>query len=331
MNDGTIMGSDELQILFNILGDDLTISYPLTDQELVVPKLRPHGYLLGFPNKESLDDHSLRFGDLREEIPTFNDLKTCILCSGIISYTNEDKIRDTILRYNRSPKSVLYGLDTNMLYNNFMLNHDFIGRDEVLIVDIIQEELMTMMDRKFRDHEVRSIKELAPYHGKSFNLLNNKLKKRSRMAKIASRDLDYLKGHFRMLEREGSGKADKVIVETLSNHSGEVSSEVVLITADDAMTDLCRVVDLSYIKCDLPYEVKDTECSYHGFERLVFNMVSMFGFIKLGPVLVYGEYPGSSSNRPDDLMVVDEYGDRRKKLERELELCRKLKGLEIER
>ncbi len=321
---------EEIQILLNLL-DDPTVSYPLYNLDLVIPKVDREGYSLRFSNREELDDAALNFGGHKREMPVFDDIRSSLITSGVLPFENMDQIEKMIRRYRSSNMSVKFSLDTNMLYYNFTLNYDLVKREDMVIVDIVREELMNKLDRKYLQGEINQIEEMAPYNGRLFKELVNRRRKEARKANIGLRDWDHLKGHAQVIEKDGSGKPDKVIVETLERHAEEMNTNVVLITADDAMIGLCKAADIAYIKCDLPYEISSVRSTFQRFNRLICDLAWLLGVIKVGPVVLYGEYRGYSSNHPDRLKVVDEYAERSEELKKELGICRKLRELEIER
>jgi len=63
---------------------------------------------------------------------------------------------------------------------------------------------------------------------------------------------------------------------------------------------------------------------------LVYRLAAAFGIVKCGPAFIYDEYRGKGSRR-ESLKVVFRNQEMERDFERELELCRRLNRLGIER
>jgi len=322
---------EDIQILLNLLDGNINISYPLYKLDIIRTHVDKKGYTLKFPNKQELWDVFDDFGSLKKEVLNPNDLKSCLLSSGVISFKNLEDIKEEIKTYRNIKKSVKFSLDTNMLYFNFTLSHGLLDPSEIVLVKTVRDEVIKVMNKKYRHDEILELNKRGDFDGRILKELKNKRKKKSRNAKIALKEFTHLRGDAKVIKENGSGSPDKRIVDTLAEYEKDFNTTVVLLTADDACIDLCEAEDVAYIKCDIPHKIDQTRCSFETFNRLVLNMASMLGIIKVGPVLVYGEYKGYSSNEPDLLKVKDSYKKRHKQLKKELKICKELREIGIKK
>ncbi len=325
-----LVEQEEIQLLLNILGEDITISYPLSGIDILSSLPVPGGYSLKFSATEKLDEASYRFGVYKDEVPTSKDLRECLINSGIYTFSNMDEIGKKMREYRRMPKSVKFSPDTNMLYFNVVSSHRLLKTTEIVMVDTVLDEIKGKINRKYKENDIREISQLAPYRGDLFKELMNKRKKVSRTANIAQKEYNLMKGDAVSIKGTTQDDPDRAIADALEAYEREQHTDVVMLTADDAMVSLCEADNIGYIKCDLPHEITDVECDHDKFTHLIKNMASMMGLIKLGPAVVYGEYRKYTANNPDRLKVKIEDHKRYSELKKELELCRKLRSLEIE-
>ena len=337
MSEDIVISVDELQVLFNYLGGTMKVKYPLYDFGLFRAQEDVEGYNIEFLCHEKDFDPNLdRFGRLAREVPSHNDFRECLMSSGVMRYTNLDAFRKRLNAYAGMPDEIKFSLDTNLLYHRFISNHRLIKPSEVVLVDIVEEEILGKMNFKYKQSHINELKREAVYQKEYIDELWNRRKQVSRRAAyIASRELQYIKeGIADVLESENKdyrkeGENDRTIVRTLVKLKREGDVTPVLLTADDALVDLCQAKNLSYFKFDMPHRVKNTHCDFCCMRELIFNLAAVFGFIKVNSVVIFGEYKGKSANNPDllklrflDTKFYDEF-------QRDLNVCRKLVKLRI--
>ncbi|GEM_PF-401005 len=329
---------EELNVLVNLISERRwIIKYPLYDFHLVNVEKADDGYRLEVKNTDKFDDAISDFGRFRGEVPNYYDLRSAMMSSGILKIANLDQVKEDIERYEKAKNGVRFALDTNMLYHNFVRNHPFIDAEKVVLVDTVKEEIKNMSNKKYSKSQMQALKGHALKYKELLDELWNRRVKRSRKASLALRDWIYLLDNdARVIEAVGEssskeGRSDQIIVESLKEHDDNISQFTVLLTADDALIDLCKMESLEYIKCDIEHEVSSVDCEYRHLRNLLYDMANMFGFIKFGPVIIYGVYRGYTSNEPDVLKVKTQNTKLHEGLEKELETCRKLKELEIEK
>ncbi len=329
---------DELNVLINLIPErKWVISYPLYDFEMIKVCSHTKGYRLEIKNDDRFDEFTSKFNEYRKEVPGYNGLRSAMLSSGVLEIANIGQVREEVERYNKSKSGVRFALDTNLLYDNFVRNHEVIDAQDVILVDTVKEEIKNKANKKYGKNDIRSLKILSPRNEDLFDELWNKRIKKSRTASLAMMDWVYLVDNdARVIETDidpssEEGGADRIIVERLKDQDDNISQFLVVMTADDAMIDLCKIENMEYIKCDLEHQVSSTICDFKSFRNLLFDMARIFGFIKFGPVIIFGEYRGYTSNQPNLLKVKTQNRRLFKELERDLDICRKLDELDIEK
>jgi len=328
----------ELNILINLIPENRRlIKYPLYDFHLINVQNASDGYRLEIKNTDQFDDSISKFGECREEVPNYNDFRSAMMSSGILKIANLEQVEKAVERYEKSKSGVRFALDTNMLYNNFVRNHSFIDAEDVILADTVKEEIKNMSNKKYSKDNMKAFKGYAPNNKELLEELWNRRVKKSRKASLALREwMHLIENDAMVIEAVGEssseeGESDQIIVESLKEHDDNISQFTVLLTADDALIDLCKMENMEYIKCDMEHQVSSTNCDYKHLRNLLYDMANMFGFIKFGPVIIYGVYRGYTSNKPNLLKVKTQNDKLHERIEKELETCRKLKELEIEK
>ncbi len=327
---------EELNVLTNLIPESRwKISYPLYDFDMIEVRSRSRGYELELQNNLEFERNLENFTRKKNELPDYYDLRSCMTSSGILDIANIVQVKQDVLRHEKAQCGVRFGLDTNMLYSNFIKNHDLIDAREVILPETVKDELKHGVNRKYSGDDIEMFKNCAMRNQRSLDELKNKRVKYSRKSALALREWEYLKENDAQIidavreASHGEGECDQIIVESLKAHEEKIGQNVVLLTADDGMIDLCKIENLKYIKCDLNHRVESIGCDYVHLRNLLYDLSKVFGFIKFGPTIVYGEYGGYSSNDPDRLKVVTENYELHKELEKELKTCRKLKKIGI--
>ena len=97
------------------------------------------------------------------------------------------------------------------------------------------------------------------------------------------------------------------------------------------MVDLCKFEGVEYFLFELPHVVKADYCTTTQFLELIFKLAVVFGLVKLNSVIIYGEFKGKSSNRPNELKLkfldTKLYTD----FQKDLNICKRLQKLGIEK
>jgi len=331
-----LVDTDELQILLNLLGKRLTISYPLYSSfELLSARVKSDGcHLKMEAHKQRFESESDRFGHHSTELPTYNDLVDCLLCSGVIGYENQDGFNEFHDNFSKSSKRVFFCPDTNILYHRFLTNSKKIEFNKVAIVDIVKDEIKTSINYKYSTNQIKSMKKAARFNRSLLDEFYNRGTKKARKAKyIALRELKDL-GNYRSITspQRGSDKKEKndaVIVSALKSFEKEGSGLPVLLTADNLMADLCSIEEIEHYYFKHPYMAKVDLCDFEHLRELIFTLATVFGLVQLNSVLIYGEFGGKA--RPDLLKLKFLNEKLYPEFNKHLSMCRELQQLDITR
>jgi hypothetical protein len=118
-------------------------------------------------------------------------------------------------------------------------------------------------------------------------------------------------------------KGDIQIVKELEHFKKEANIDITVLTADQAMTDVCKLHNMPYMLLKMPSGgVNVDRCTDQSFRDLVYYLASIFGVIKLNTTFIYSDF--KRWNDAVNLKVCFAYPDRFKKFEERLELTRKL-------
>ena len=339
MSNEKVIDIDKLQVLLNLIGKSLKLRYPVYGFEMLIARPDKNGYTLKLTcGDRDFDRELAEFGELSYELPTYSDLRQCLLSSGVLRYKNLVDFVDKLKLYNHLNKSYKFSLDTNMLYFNFISNYKLVKPSELVLVTTVGDEIEDKLNHKYKTHQISKLKKIAKYQSRLFDeLWNRRVKSSRKAAYVALREYKYIMGGvadvLEALKRppDEDWDNDRQIVETLKGIDKEGHVLPILLTADDSMVDLCSAEDLEYFKFDIPYLVEVEHCSTTQFVELIFNLAVVCGFVKLNSVIIFGEFKGKSSNRPNELklLFLDDklYND----FSKDLNICKRLMELGIEK
>ena len=209
----------------------------------------------------------------------------------------EEEFTKKLKAYHNMSKEVKFSLDTNMLYYKFVSNFELVKPNELVMVKVVGDEIQAKLNHKYKHNQIRSLKKAARYQSQLFDeLWNRKIKGSRKAAYVASREYQHLMaGVADELDpvpqpRNSDWNNDRLIVETLINLERTSHILPVLLTADDALVDICKTEGLEYYKFDIPYHINPEICTPKRFIDMVFVLAVTFGFVKLNSVIVLVEF-----------------------------------------
>jgi hypothetical protein len=323
-----VLSRQELQILTNTIyrGDTryLHVGYPLYDIELFTldiakPELtkivRPDQLDWARSQRKPLDRSVSA-----DELPTFNDLKNCLLSSRFLSYKNEKEVareladlRDEVRDPNKRPRPVFVAIDTNVLYERFLSRHMPLSDTEsgrtvdasdfrYALSEIVQIEVDSKITHKYSRDEIQGL-TAALGHGDLLKEFSNGSGRRERLAKLAFNEMNHVMTELKALRVRGTptrGKEenDIEIAQSYRNWARNGQYDVLLLTADEDMVNHARTSELMTLQLEFPYDVPE-----HGrldpwrASDLIYDLAAVFGVIGLNDsMLVFGEWAGKSSS-----------------------------------
>lgn len=329
------LGTEELQVLMNIFGEELEISYsPL---HLAVATVRPaeNQYKVTVKSSREDFDKALDYDIFEKEKPSYNDIFDCLLNSGVIQYSNMGEFAEKVNVYRSLNETLYFTPDTNIFYHGFLSNSDLIKPEEILLVNTVRDEIESSLNCKYDNHQINMLKKLAKFQGNLFDELRNRRMKRSRRAAyLAMYDFRSIRDRATKLEPVSASVADGrendlTIARTLGKFSRENNCMALLITADNLMTDICEAEGIAYFHFKIPpkTEYSDYMADARQVRKLLYNLASLLGFIKVNNTILFGEYRGKTN--PSELKARFLNDCTSKDFKRELEVCRKLSKLHI--
>ena len=326
----------ELQVLLNLMKGQVAIKYPLYDFDIATLRESPAGFVLaGMCTRDDFEKESGRFGELAYDMPSYNDVLQSVLSAGILSYRNADDFESLKTAYRKMNREVMFSLDTNMLYDGFCSAAQ-INPYLFVLVDLVRQEIESALNTKYSPQAISLLKRSAMYEGGLLDELVNQKMKRSRLAAYgALAEFQKIRDQARIVPGVGPGSTDTerndlLIVQSVKAAEKDVYSLLVHLTADINVADLCMAEGVSYFLFEKPHAIDARDCTPAQAVDLVFRLAVAFGVVKVGPAFIYGEYRGKGSKR-ESLKVVIRNPEMEGEFVRELELCRKLAGLGIER
>lgn len=326
----------ELQVLLNLMGGQIGIKYPLYDFEIATLRESPTGFVLaGMCTRDDFEEGSSQFGEYAYDMPSFNDVLQSMLAAGILAYRNADDFGDLMKSHRALDRNVMFSLDTNLLYDGFCSNAG-INPYQYLLVDLVQQEIESALNTKYSPQTISLLKRSAPFEGRLLDELVNQKMKRSRLAACgALAEFGKIRDRARIIQSVEPGSSDKerndlVIVQSVKAFERIGYSLPVHLTADTNVADLCRAEGVSCFLFEKPYSIDVRECTPGQAVDLVYRLAVAFGVVKVGPAFIYGEYRGKGARR-ESLKVVIRNPGMEGEFVRELELCRRLSRLGIER
>jgi len=357
-----VMSRGELQILTNSIqrGDRryIHVSYPFYDLELFTldigrPELtkivRPDAFDWARTSRKPLDRSVSA-----DELPSYSDLRNCLLSSGFLEYKNEAEIarklvdlRDEARDPNKRPRPVFVAVDTNILYNRFLSRHlpmrDGSGRSSVKAADfrdvlseIVQMEIDSHITHKYDRDEIQALATVFA-HPEIVREFANASGRRTRVSKLAFNEMNHLLTELKALRIKGTpvrGKErnDIEIAQSYKHWARGGDYDVFLLTADEDMVNHARTSELMTLQLELPFAVPEhSRIDPWKMSDLLYDLAVTFGAVSLdnAGILLLGEWGGKSSSDYQGERVKVRFLDEHAHPEvaRQLEICRKVAAM----
>ncbi len=354
-----VVSRRELQVLTNaIYRSDkryVHISYPFYDLELFTldiekPELsnivRPDAFDWTRSSRKPLDRSVSA-----DELPSYTDLRNCLLSSGFLDYRNEPEItkklldlRDEARDPNKRPRPLFVALDTNILYNRFLSRHlplidESSGRSldatdfRYVLSEIVQMEIDTKITHKYSREEVQGLASVMA-HPELLKEFSNASGRRERTAKLAFNEMNFLLGELRALRIKGTptkGKErnDIEIAQSYKQWARAGDYDVFLLTADEDMVNHARTSELMTLQLELPFLVPEhARIDPWKMSDLIYDLAVVFGAISLDSedILVFGEWAGKGSSdfMHEHVKVRFANGENYPAVSKQLDICRKI-------
>ena len=360
-----VLSRNELQILTNAIyrGDTryVHVFYPFYNLELFAldidkPELtnivRADAFDWARSERKPLDR-----AVSADELPSYTDLRNCLLSSGFLNYKNEDEITRELLELreeardpNKRPRPVFVAVDTNILYDRFLSRHlplkdDATGRSveatdfRYVLSEIVQVEIDSKITHKYSREEIRALGSMLS-HPELLNEFHNASGRRERIAKLAFNEITFLQSELRALRIKGVPAKDKElndieIARSYRNWARGGDYEVFLLTADEDMVNHARTNELMTLQLELPFEVPEhARIDPWKMSDLLYDLAVTMGVVSLDNqgVVIFGEWGGKSSSDYLHENVRVRFIDEKlhEGIRAQLEICRKVLDKTVE-
>jgi hypothetical protein len=291
-----------------------------------------------------------------DELPSFSDLRNCLLSSGFLNYKNETEVTRKLLELreeardpNKRPRPVFVAVDTNILYDRFLSRHlplkdEVTGRTveatdfRYVLSEIVQMEIDSKIIHKYSREEIQGLASVMS-HPELLKEFANASGRRERTAKLAFNEMTYLQTELRALRIKGTAARDKEmndieIARSYKQWARNGDFEVFLLTADEDMVNHARTSELMTMQLELPFAVPEhARIDPWKVSDLVYDLAVTFGVISLDneEMLVFGEWGGKSSTDyiRENVKVRFGYEEKFPAVLKQLEMCRRVLGQPI--
>jgi hypothetical protein len=323
-----VMSRNELQVLINAIYRSesryIHLSYPFYETELFTldmdkPELtkivRPDAFDWARTTKKPLDRSVSA-----DELPSFNDLRNCLLSCGFLSYKNEPEIAKRLLELreeardpNKRPRPVFVAVDTNILYDRFLSRHlpltsqstgetvrayDF----RYVVSEIVQMELDSRITHKYSREEIQGLAAVLG-HAELLREFSNGSGRRERIAKLAFNEMTYLMSELRALRIKGTqvrGKEenDIAIAQSYKQWARQGDYDVFMLTADEDMVNHARTSELMTMQLELPFAVPEhARIDPWNLSNMLYDLALTLGLVSIDDekILIFGEWGGKGS------------------------------------
>lgn len=354
-----IVSRDELQVLTNAMfrGDVryVHVKYPFYDTRLftldiVKPELtnivRSDDFDWARSTKKPLDRSVSA-----DELPSFGDLRNCLLSSGFLNYKNEPEITKKLIDLreeakdpNKRPRPLFVAVDTNILYDRFLSRHlplkeDSSGRTveatdfRYVLSEIVQMEIDLKITHKYSRDEIQGL-ATAFSHPELLKEFSNGSGRRTRIAKLAFNEMSYLLTELRALRIKGNRarnkeESDIEIAQSYKFWARNGDYDVFLLTADEDMVNHAQASELMTMQLELPFAVPEhARIDPWRISDLLYDLSVVFGVIHLEneDIHIFGEWAGKASSDYLNENVKVKFGkeDKVDEISKQIEICRKI-------
>lgn len=329
---------EELQILVNLLDGELRLNYPPYHEfDLLRAKPADGEYRVKIlQDKKDFRREKERFGKYSKEVPSYNDFKECLLSSGIISCKNIEEFEKYInqKKYNTT-KKILFSPDTNLFYQNFFSNFGKIKPEEIAPVTTVKEEISAKMESDYGHLDLKKIKESSDCQKIILNELAHGGKKESRKASYLA-DREYKKFADREIpavedSTYDSAENDRIIIKSVQKFEKDNQLQPIFLSADKNLIKRSDLEKIEHYHIKTPDELDLDSCTHQEFIKLVSDLASFFGLVKLNSVIIYGEFKGKDPDEKNHFKLKFLNEDICPDFKKHQKICRDLSNLEIDK
>ncbi|MFW6040883.1 MAG: PIN domain-containing protein [Thermoplasmatota archaeon] len=303
-----VISRENLMVLINEAKrkgvDSFSIVEPYFDAEMIRVNCKKSSYEVELSGKDSFGPFPSRenYWD-KADIPDFQDYKDCLISSGIVKFANWNEFKKWIEYHYKSEqdptlssRSVFLSIDTNMAYYRLIsrrfpieINEStiFANDFDYLLSSIVESEIDHKIKAKYGQSDLKMLGMYTKIGDIRFNF-RNRGKLKTRRAKFATQELNYLRGQLNAARVKGnasktdSEKNDYRIVESLENFSWSKNIKVALISSDRNMGNHAENSEIPYFVLEIPHSIpKNNTVNSNIILNLLHDLALFFGAIRL--------------------------------------------------
>lgn len=284
--------------------DSFTVHEPFFGGKMLDIAILDDGYEIELSGKDEFGScpSKEKYWD-RDDIPDFYDYKECLISSGLVKFDNWNDFVDWIEYLYRSEidptlssKSVFLSIDTNMAYYRMISRRFPIKTDknvipasdfDYLLSSIVEGEIDHRIKDKYDNSDLKMMGLHTQIGDLRFNF-RNRGKLRTRKAKFATEELNYLRGELNAARVSGnpskkdSEKNDIRIVDSLEKFSWSKNISVALLSSDRNMGNHAENSEVPYFIFEMPSSVSSRhEVGPDILLNLLHDLALTFGAVKL--------------------------------------------------
>ncbi len=347
-----VIEQDLLMVLFNELHsigkESFVIKYPFYDVSLFDFSL--DFKIRNVVKKEKLktirSEHMPDSNFLIADQPGYQELESSFLSCGALDYSNWDefsKWMNDLVSESKDPRrmagSLIFSIDTNMLYNRFFTGYlpskdlAFDFQDlEIVISEHVRTEISNRIKYKYRSGNLVKMRD-AYENTKYLDEFANRNMLMTRKAKLAQQELDYFTRELSARDADPTAtphdkeEMDIEIVKSYKAFGTQCGMNVALITTDQNMADHAKNHGLMYHTLIYPNrEFTGGSVSPWRSLQMFHDLAVKFGVLVLSGtgVVLFGEWKGKTSEDYSNSklkLVIDEKSGIHDKLINDLDLC----------
>lgn len=307
--------------------DTMEISYPPLD--LLYSVRLGDRCMLSVQTKgdyeQARTDASNKLGELRDEIPNYNNYVDNLTASGILHPKNDDEVEKEINEkcrrdIFRGDKMLFIGFDTNILM--YRLNRrimDLYGDKGGLCLSyLLSRELARIWDRKYKFEKVQS----PPSQMAFMKNFPNQPIPAARLARLASVEYRFIRNNPRTREIMTGDGADLEIIDSYKKFERDNDVDVVLVSSDMNFEGMARNAHMNVIPVKKASEApQKVEINWEQAAELIYTSAVIYGYISLNGSDVYGIWTGKNDDdwNAENLKINIE-DDIFKKIRRDIEI-----------
>ena len=291
----------QINILLNLAylngKEDITISSPLLNTDLFRIKLSRRDWnCKPSINRDRFRDRVDRVRRrvpeyLEDEIPGYDSLRNVIVSTGAFEawefgedyLSGINKIKSNIGGYTICP-------DTNVLYNRFVSStiHPHIVKDgfvhppEFVISNMVEDEIRKKMNKRYGKKEIEDLVELG---GPVYEELYQQYKLKSRKAKLALSELNFIDNELRMIYHgdeefiDDNEERDSRIIKEYEDSFKETKKKPMIFSFEYSFKDKCQNHHFIFLR--YPENLFSVNIGHNRLYKLIRYLSQVFGVIQL--------------------------------------------------